>query len=200
MLEVLKVSTTDILPIILILLFFKLTRTTGILFILFLLFFHRSPSIKKSIAFNDREEFDNIFTSPAYGKIVMVKSNYIQIFLNIYDIHFQFAPCECVVKERVVKKGGYFPAFTNKSDTNSRVVTTYSTRFGDIQIKQTSGTFAHKIISFGKIGTRFQRGEKIGFIRFGSRVDFCLPLNSTILVQKGSKVRGPFTSVAIFNE
>jgi phosphatidylserine decarboxylase len=202
MLEVIKVSLKDILPLILILLLFKQTRITGVLFTLFLLYFHRTPkNIKKTIAFNRDVQFANTFTSPAYGKVVSIDAlqKRIQIFLNVYNIHFQFAPCDCTVKKRIAKKGSYYPAFTNLSNKNSYVITTYSTKFGDIQIKQVSGTLAHKIVSFGKIGKTFQRGEKIGFIRFGSRVDISFPPeNSSIvfLVQKGMKVKGPSTVIA----
>jgi phosphatidylserine decarboxylase len=204
MLEVLKVSLNDIVPFTILLLLFKPTRLAGVVFVLFLLYFHRTPmNMKKSIAFNTSPDLQNAFTSPAYGKVIKVDpfKKHIQIFLHVYNIHFQFAPCDMTIKSRIVKKGGYYPAFSSESDTNSRTITTYSTRFGDIKIKQVSGTLAHKIVSFGAVGDSFERGEKIGFIRFGSRVDICFAEEASIvfLVQEGMKVRGPQTLLALSN-
>ena len=199
LLEVIKVSWCDLIPFVIFLMIFRKTRPVGFLLLVFLLYFHRTPkNIKNSIAYNTHSDLKNLITSPAFGKILQLDhiKKRIQIFLSVTDIHFQFAPCNCVVKERFITKGKYFPAFTKMSDNNSQVTTTYSTSFGDIKIKQVSGTLAHKIISFGKVGTEFLRGEKIGFIRFGSRVDISLPLDSKITVQKGLRVQGPNTIIA----
>ena len=99
----------------------------------------------------------------------------ISTFMNVYNVHVNRMPFDGVVKNVVHVNGSYLPAFKKESDRNERVILTIDTKMGVLKIVQIAGFLARRIISYVEKGDKVKKGEKIGMIRFGSRVDLYLP-------------------------
>lgn len=115
----------------------------------------------------------------ADGKIRAVSDDgqhlFISTFMNVHNVHVNRAPIDGrIVKIRRIK-GGLKPAYDPLAHKNQRVETTMQTSIGEVKIVQIAGVFAYRICPYIKEGQRVKRGEKIGIIRFGSRVDVYLP-------------------------
>jgi len=99
----------------------------------------------------------------------------ISTFMNIHNVHVNRMPIDGTVKNIVHVKGSNLPAFKKESDKNERVITTADTKIGTIKIIQIAGTLARRIVPYIKEGDKLKKGERIGIIRLGSRVDVYLP-------------------------
>jgi len=99
----------------------------------------------------------------------------ISTFMNVHNVHVNRMPIEGTVKNIIHIKGAHLPAFKKDSDKNERVITTIDTKIGTIKIIQIAGTFARRIVPYIKEGDKLKKGERIGMIRLGSRVDVYLP-------------------------
>ena len=174
-------------------LFFKYTNILIILIyiIIFLLYFHRNPDI---ILLNN--PIENIIYSPAQGKILDIKiyNNKIKIsiFLSIFDNHTQYIPIECIKIYEQFSHGLFrFAQQLENSDYNQRLIHVFKTRFGAMHIIQYSGYFARRIYSLSKDKQKIYKiGDKLGYIRFGSRVDiiFFNKKITQIFVKKGEYI------------
>jgi phosphatidylserine decarboxylase len=94
--------------------------------------------------------------------------------------------------------GGHLPAYTKESEKNERVVLVLKTDFGVVKIVQIAGTIARRVVPYVKPGDRIMRGERIGIIRLGSRLDIYLPedmLNS-LTIRVGDKVQAGVDTIA----
>ncbi|MFQ6119233.1 MAG: phosphatidylserine decarboxylase [Methanosarcinales archaeon] len=162
--------------------------------LLFITFF-RDPS-RKIV------ECSDCALSPADGKVIDIKEStdhkYITvcIFMNIYNVHVNRAPLSGVVKNIEYKRGSYLPAFIKKSEKNERNIITISTKYGDIVVTQIAGTVTRRIVSYVYEGKQIEKGERIGMIKFGSRVDITLPKDFKLSVKKGDSVRAGKTVIA----
>jgi phosphatidylserine decarboxylase len=137
--------------------------------------------------------------SPADGRVVDVRQqdaggqNYwkLSIFLSIFDVHVNRAPVDGVVRDVRYTKGRFrvasLPAASIENEQNT--VTIAGGR-GDVVLKQIAGAIARRIVFTKKIGEPVRRGERVGLIKFGSRVDLLLPLYYTPTVAVGDHVRG----------
>jgi phosphatidylserine decarboxylase len=155
--------------------------------IIFLLFF-RDPERK----------IGNGIVAPADGKIIQIdeiedsdigKCRRIAIFMNIYDAHVNRSPMDGIVKSIFHYNGSHLPAFKKESDRNERVITILDTDIGKIKIIQIAGIVARRIISYIKENEKIKKGQRIGMIRFGSRVDLYLPIEFSLSVKVGDRVR-----------
>jgi phosphatidylserine decarboxylase len=123
----------------------------------------------------------------------------ISIFLRPNDVHIQYMPYTGTVSHirRNEKKDGYCYANDKCSDNNNSITTFFNTDIGELSISQISGVLARKIISYSKVGSVKNQGDKLGFIRFGSRVDVELKKNSNVSyrvnVKQGDYVQGLYT-------
>ena len=142
--------------------------------------------------------------SPADGKVMFVEKNeelgiwHIAIFMSPLNVHVNRAP----LAGRVVKidhiKGGFKPAFNKESEHNERVITVLATRIGKVKIIQIAGIVARRIVPYITERQRLLKGEKIGMIRFGSRVDLYLPSDKLIPeIVPGQKVRAGIDTIGI---
>lgn len=194
--ELLKESP-DLIFITVVLLCIPATRLLGVILILFLLYFHRTPDQKNAIGC-DQNKITEFCTAPCYGTVKKVneKPNTVQVFLGLTDIHLQYLPYTGTIKSRTENCCGYMPANTDLADNNTNLTTVMTTDYGDIMIKQISGVLARKIINFHKPGDTVKRGDQLGFIRFGSRVDITFPPGTKILVKPEEKLYGPNTIIA----
>ncbi len=147
----------------------------------FSLYFFRDP---------DRKIEDGII-SPADGKIVHVdkEEKKIAIFMSIFDVHVNRTPCSGKILKNKHYYGSHHPAYTEKSKNNEKNKIILSTDNGNIDILQITGIFARRIVPYVKKDDMIEKGDKIGLIRFGSRVELSLPDNSKILVEKDDKVK-----------
>lgn len=164
-----------------------LTLPFGILFVVFLVFF-RDPArpIGKGII------------SPADGKIIEVDrdTGFIAIYMGLRNVHVNRAPWSGVVNERRRQSGGHAAASTKAAAHNQSVNWEIGTLLGNIRLRQIAGTLARRIVPYIDEGARIKKGQKIGLIRFGSRVELLLPPTARIVVAAGDRVRAGETTVA----
>lgn len=152
----------------------------------------------------------NVILSPADGRIVAVEKTQdpyanrealkISVFMNIFNVHSNRAPVD-----GKIQKVEYFPGrFVNAnldraSLENERNAVILTTRNGDVvTFVQVAGLIARRILCYVNAGDTLVRGQRYGFIRFGSRVDVYLPLTTTLKVAVGDKVSATETVLAEF--
>lgn len=118
--------------------------------------------------------------APADGKIMAIEkvknSKYkISTFMNVYNVHVNRVPIDGKIIKVTHKMGGFKPAFDKDSDQNERVIITMQTKLGTVEIIQIAGILARRIMPYVEKNQKVVRGERLGIIRFGSRVDLILP-------------------------
>lgn len=146
--------------------------------------------------------------SPADGRIVAIEpvrdpwlerdALKISVFMNVFNVHSNRSPVDGEVKQRWYHPGRFINADLDKASTeNERNALWLHTRTGhDITCVQVAGLIARRILCYVEAGKPLTRGERYGFIRFGSRVDLYLPLDTRIKVAIGDKVRASATVLA----
>jgi phosphatidylserine decarboxylase len=149
--------------------------------------------------------------SPADGRIVSVEKARdpylerdalkISVFMNVFNAHSNRSPVDGVVEKTWYFPGKFFNADLAKASTeNERAVIYLRTTGGqDVTCVQVAGLIARRILCYAKEGLQLARGERFGFIRFGSRVDVYLPLTATPRVSVGDKVYATETVLAALN-
>ncbi|HEY9245832.1 MAG TPA: phosphatidylserine decarboxylase, partial [Candidatus Methanoperedens sp.] len=160
--------------------------------IFFLLFF-RDPERRPK-----GEEEDAV--SPADGKVISIDKRTISIFMNIHNVHVNRAPLGGTVTHIDYKPGGYIPAFDKDSLVNERNHIVLSTGHGILELTQIAGILTRRIVSYISEGNIVKRGERIGMIRFGSRVDVVVPEGYEFVVGVNENVRAGETVMAIMKE
>ncbi|MFO8050573.1 MAG: phosphatidylserine decarboxylase [Thermoplasmatota archaeon] len=140
--------------------------------------------------------------SPADGRVLSVESRgrnrFVSIFMNIHDVHVNRCPWDAEVLGIRHVPGGYMPAFNKGSENNERVILELKAGAGRWTMKQIAGAVARRIIPYVEEGDRLRKGDRVGLIRFGSRVDleFVLPAGMEICVSPGDKVKAGSSSLA----
>ncbi|QEY24620.1 phosphatidylserine decarboxylase [Neisseria animalis] len=146
--------------------------------------------------------------SPVDGRIVVVEraedpyrrveALKISIFMNVFNVHSQKSPVDGTVTAVEYNKGKFLNADLDKAsvenERNAVLATTASGR--EITFVQVAGLVARRILCYTKVGDKLARGERYGFIRFGSRVDVYLPVDARAMVAIGEKVTGVQTVLA----
>jgi phosphatidylserine decarboxylase len=113
----------------------------------------------------------------------------IATYMSLRDVHVNRAPADGVVRRMEHRPGGHRPAFDKDSERNERLVWTVDTPHGQLELVQIAGTLARRIIPYRSAGEPVRRGERIGLIRFGSRVDVVLPDGVAPAVAVGDRLR-----------
>jgi phosphatidylserine decarboxylase len=138
--------------------------------------------------------------SPADGRIVAVEKARdpwlerdalkISVFMNVFNVHSNRSPVDGTVKQVWYHAGRFFNAALDKASLdNERNALWLRTRAGvDVTCVQVAGLIARRILCYVSAGAGLQRGERFGFIRFGSRVDVYLPLDAQPVAAIGDKV------------
>jgi phosphatidylserine decarboxylase len=139
--------------------------------------------------------------SPADGivrKAELTEENaYVSIFMNVHNVHVNRAPLAGKVLEVTKVEGPKHPAYNEDADHNERVRTVLETVLGKVEVVQMVGIVARRILPYIKPGQELAKGERIGIIRFGSRVDVTFPGKGVLLkVKPGEKVLAGTTSIA----
>ncbi len=139
---------------------------------------------------------------PADGRLVSAADGVVQsldaqpdgrtrvaVFMNPLNVHVNRAPVAGVVTRVEHRPGGFRPAFDKDSERNERVIWTFETEIGEITVVQIAGAMVRRIVPYFTEGQKVEQGERIGLIRFGSRVDVYLPAGIAPAVEVGQKVR-----------
>jgi phosphatidylserine decarboxylase len=143
--------------------------------------------------------------SPADGRVVVVTDEEnagrpgkrISIFLAIWNVHVNRAPAEGVITKLDYQSGKFLAAMRARASMeNEQNVISLSTEAGEMVFKQIAGWIARRVVCWKKEGDRVTRGERIGLVRFGSRVDLWVPRDAEILVSLGENVKGGSSVVA----
>jgi phosphatidylserine decarboxylase len=113
----------------------------------------------------------------------------VSTYMRIRDVHVNRAPTDGVVQELTHQPGSHRPAFRKDSERNERMRWRIETARGEIEVVQIAGTVARRIVAYHERGRRLARGERIGLIRFGSRVDVTLPAGLEPSVRRGQRLR-----------
>lgn len=154
----------------------------------------------------------NAVVSSADGEIVAIEeveeSEYfkdkriqVSVFMSAYNVHVNWFPIDGVVSYHKYHPGKKLFAINPKSsDLNERNTLVVKDAYGrEVLFRQIAGVMARRIICEVSVGDKAVTGEEFGLIRFGSRVDFFLPLDSEVSVKIGDKVRGKTSVIAYLN-
>lgn len=168
---------------------------------LFILQFFRDPK-------REAPSKKNIVVSAADGKVIVIekcKDNYlnrpaikVSVFMNVFNVHSNKSPVKSTVMNKWYFPGKFLNAALSKASLeNERCALHLKTKEGfDITCVQIAGLIARRILCYVNKGEVLDVGERYGFIRFGSRVDLFLPINSKIKVSLGEKVFNSETIIA----
>lgn len=139
--------------------------------------------------------------SPADGRIILVEQTTeprftkqpcwkISIFMNVFDVHVNRAPVSGRVAEMAYQKGKFMAADKAKAgvENEQNWIRIETESGGSVVVTQVAGLIARRIVCWPRVGDHLQQGERLGMIRFGSRVDVYLPPTGEVLVRKGQKV------------
>ena len=147
-------------------------------------------------------------TSPADGKIIRIEkitddeigdSKIISIFLNVFDVHVNRMPIKGKFINIDYQKGRFLMAFKHDAaDENERNIINISTEAGEIKIIQIAGLIARRIICYAKKNKHMNQGDRLGFMRFGSRIDIIVPESVKLQIEVGQKVMGNNTIIGTF--
>jgi phosphatidylserine decarboxylase len=113
----------------------------------------------------------------------------VAVFMNPLDVHVNRAPAAGRVVSVEHRPGGYRPAFDKDSERNERMVWTLDSELGPLTVVQIAGVLVRRIVPYHRPGRALAQGERLGLIRFGSRVDVYLPAGVAPAVRVGQRVR-----------
>ena len=143
--------------------------------------------------------------SPADGKVTEVapitaggvRRTRISIFLNVFNVHVNRSPIAGVIQNVTYKKGQYLNAMNPASaELNEQNLVAVEGAGHVVEFKQIAGLLARRIVFNKKVGDRVERGERVGLIKFGSRVDVVLDASANLRVKVGDHVKGGATVLA----
>ena len=151
----------------------------------------------------------NLIVAPADGRVVEIKSvnephylkgeaTMVAIFLSVFDVHVQRAPIEGEIKFVQYHQGRFLDARNPRASSvnENRVVGVESADGFRVTVRQIAGLIARRIVGWADRGAKLAKGERLGMIRFGSRVELFLPLGTEITVKVGDRAKGGETIVA----
>lgn len=168
---------------------------------LFVFYFFRNPE-------RDIPSDPGLVVSPADGRVVeivdepfdSVMGHRISIFLSIWNVHVQRAPVAGRIANVVYRPGKFMGAFrAAASRENEQNVIYMDTPQGTLVFKQIAGAIARRVLCWKNPGEEVSRGERVGLIRFGSRVDVWLPMDAEVVVKRGENIAGGASVIAKWN-
>ena len=150
----------------------------------------------------------SLVVSPADGKLIMItevdepgfikgRAIRLSIFMNVFNVHVNRYPVDGVVKFVHYNKGKFFNAAAEKSSLeNEQMSVGIDTGRYSILVRQIAGLIARRIVTYSRLGEKVKQGERLGIIRFGSRVDVFIPPGSTIRAKLGDATVAGVTILA----
>ncbi len=179
-----------------------LIQVLSLLILVLILQFFRNPKRNTVIS-------DDKILSPVDGKVVIIKKVFekeyfkderlqISVFMSPINVHVTRYPLSGEIIFSKYHPGDYLVAWHPKSsEKNERTTIVLKTKsFGEILYRQIAGSLARRIVNYAKVGEKAIQGEDAGFIKFGSRVDLFLPLDSKVKVKLNQKVIGGETVIS----
>lgn len=168
---------------------------------LFVFYFFRDPERTIPSA-------PSVVVSPADGRVVEIvdelldstMGHRISIFLSIWDVHVQRAPVAGRIANIIHRPGKFMGAFRSAaSRENEQNVIYIHTPQGTMVFKQIAGAIARRVLCWKSAGEEVALGQRVGMIRFGSRVDVWLPMEAEVTLKRGQKVAGGASVIAKWN-
>ena len=151
---------------------------------------------------------ETLVMAPADGKVCLIEEceekeylkclcQKVSIFMSPLNVHINWVPVTGTVTYLKHKEGKFYAAFKDKSaEENERTCVAFKLKDGrEIMANQVAGAMARRIVNFLTVGQEVTQNWEMGFIRFGSRVDLYLPLDTKINVQLGDQVTGSQTII-----
>jgi phosphatidylserine decarboxylase len=146
--------------------------------------------------------------SPGDGKVTDVstviagneKRTRISIFLSVFNVHVNRSPIAGVVRDVRYQRGQFLNAMSKVSaEQNEQNIVTVEGDGETVVFKQIAGILARRIVFYPKIGDRLERGQRVGLIKFGSRVDVVVDASARVIVKVGDRVKGGASVLAYMN-
>src|SRR6202008_4642870 len=143
--------------------------------------------------------------SPGDGKVTDISNilvngverTRISIFLNVFNVHVNRSPIAGVIRDVRYQKGKFLNAMgANSADENEQNIVTVDGEGQTVVFKQIAGLIARRIVFYKKVGDPVARGERVGLIKFGSRVDVIMDVGVRPVVKVGDHVKGASTILA----
>ena len=170
---------------------------------IFIIQFFRDPPRKISTK-------KNVVVSGADGKVIAIdetidpyqkkKSIKVSVFMNVFNVHSNKAPIDGIILKKIYFSGKFLNAALSKASLENErcaiIIQAKKNPKQTITCVQIAGLIARRILCYKKTGDSVSRGERYGFIKFGSRVDLYLPLKTSIRVQVGQKVKNGESIIA----
>ncbi|MBB5059531.1 phosphatidylserine decarboxylase [Granulicella aggregans] len=170
-----------------------------VILVLFFLWFFRDPT-------RVIPQGADLIVSPGDG--VVTESNWVEtksgsrlrlsIFLSVFDVHVNRSPISGTVTVCEYRKGQFLNAMNKDSAMlNEQTLIVIDNGVYEVSFKQIAGLLARRIVCNLKVGDKVERGERMGLIKFGSRVDVLMPADVDLRVSKGDRVVGGLTVLAV---
>ncbi len=187
-------------------LFHYLAYTGLIVFLIIVIRFFRMP-------YRELIEDADVVLCPADGTVVAIEEVYVDeffkdkrlqvsVFMSPNNVHVNRYPVSGKIVYTNYWPGSFLVAWHPKSSTENErnTVVVEHAKYGPIMVRQIAGALARRIICYSRPDERIEQGRELGFIKFGSRVDLYLPLNSKVKVALEQKVQGGITSIAVLGD
>lgn len=164
----------------------------------FVAFFFRDP--ERQIPADPRA-----IVSPADGKVIRLQETEagykkLVIFLSVFDVHVNRAPIEGRIVEQKYQPGRFRLAFDDRASVeNEQLILTLAGK-RSLTFSLIAGLLARRIVAWKRKGDAVAKGDRIGLIRFGSRVDVFLPRDCRLAVKEGDRVKGGSSIIAYWSE
>jgi phosphatidylserine decarboxylase len=140
---------------------------------------------------------DGVVTEAEWIETVAGSRLRLSIFLNVFDVHVNRSPVAGTVKIVELRQGGFQNAMKPESVlTNEQTLVVIDAGGYDVAFKQIAGLLARRIVCNVKVGDKVERGQRVGLIKFGSRVDVLMPAEANLKVKMGTRVKGGSTVLA----
>ncbi len=164
----------------------------------FFLWFFRDPNREiPSVPGQIVSPADGIVTEAEWIEMPSGSRLRLSIFLNVFDVHVNRSPVAGVVKLYEFRKGLFLNAMNAESALhNEQTMVVIDAGGYEVGFKQIAGLLARRIVCRLKVGDRVERGQRIGLIKFGSRVDVLMPAEADLKVKTGTRVKGGSTVLA----
>jgi phosphatidylserine decarboxylase len=151
---------------------------------------------------------ENVVVAAADGKVVEILEmeetevlhrpmKRVAIFLSVFDVHINRAPIAGKVTRIIDRPGKFLDARHQGASTlNARRTWAFEGATATVVVRQITGAIARRIVGWSRLGDHVEKGGRFGMIRFGSRTEVYVPVDSRILVSVGDRVRGGETAIA----
>ena len=146
----------------------------------------------------------NAIVSPADGKIVRIeadeKGSMLSIFLSVFNVHVNRAPIGGVITKRNHERGRFLVAYDDRASVENERLELCISGDRELTFRLIAGIVARRIVVWKQQGESVEKGDRIGLIRFGSRVDILLPPACEVQVKEGDRVSGGSSILAYWKD